>query len=438
MEEGQNLYRFFQYLSLFSDIQLHSLDKNAYDIISIAGERFSYANGHENFIDSLAQRFPGERENLQKYCRTIREVADNSPLYSIRPSASLNLLNPDYIKKSASGFIESTISHPLLQQVLAGNVPLFAGVEGKTPLYIQALINDFYNKSAYRVVGGSAAIAHSLVKSIRSMGASVYPSTQVVKINCDDTQAVSVTLKNGEEIRGDYFISNIHPSRMIELLETRLIRKSYRDRILNLKNTASNFTVYIQFKKDKFPYLNSNFYHYNGNKAWGCENYTQQDWPKGFLYMHLCSCVDPVYAESAVIVSYMNFEEVSRWKGSHIGRRGEDYEQFKQQKAERLLDELEKQLPGTLSHIERYYTSTPLTYLDYTGTEAGSMYGRLHDCTSVVQNAISQRTRIPNLFQVGQNINSHGILGVIIGSIITSGELLGLNTIIQQIRDCSE
>jgi all-trans-retinol 13,14-reductase len=406
----------------------------AYDVISIAGERFSFAGGQKNFIETLAQRFPGERENLQNYYRTIEAVVDNSPLYRLRFKHSLNLLNPDYIKKSASEFIASVIRHPLLQQVVAGNVPLYAGVEGKTSFYTHAFINHFYNRSAYRIVGGSSIIAHSLVRSIRSMGGSVYASSPVTAIRCNSTQAVCVTLENGNEIRGDYFISDIHPLRTIELLETPLIRKSYRERILNLKNTTSIFTVYIRFKKDKVPYFNSNFYHYKGNSVYGCENYTQQDWPKGFLYMHHCPSVAPQYAETAVVLSYMNFEEVARWKGTSVGRRGEDYENFKRQKAERLLDELEKQMPGTRSDIECYYTSTPLTYLDYTGTENGSMYGRLRDCSEPVQNMVSQRTKIPNLFLAGQNTNSHGALGVIIGAIITSSELLDINTIVKQIN----
>ena len=45
------------------------------------------------------------------------------------------------------------------------------------------------------------------------------------------------------------------------------------------------------------------------------------------------------------------------------------------------------------------------------------MYGIIRDkiCTNIGFN----EHRIPNLFMTGQNINSHGILGVIIGSIIT-------------------
>jgi all-trans-retinol 13,14-reductase len=436
MEEGQALNHYFNYLSLLPDVKMRSLDKLAYDLISIGGERFPFANGKENFVESLAQHFPAERNNLQNYFRIIGDVAGNSPLYSFQYTDAMVFLNENYIRQSASGFIESVTSNQLLQRVLAGNLPLYAGVKDKTPLYIHALVNDFYNKSTYRIVGGSDSIAKSLVKSIRSMGGTVLSSSQVTKINCDNTQAVSITLKSGEEIRGDYFISNIHPMRMIELLDTHLIRKSYRERISCIKNTISNFTVYIHFKKNTVPYLNSNFYHYNHpDDVWRGSNYTQSTWPNSFLYMHLCSSVDQQYTDSAILMTYMNYEDVAQWAGTHIGRRGAAYEAFKQQKAEQLLTLLEKQMPHTRMNIEHYYTSTPLTYMDYTGTENGSMYGIFRDCTEPVQSVVSQRTKIPNLLQVGQNINSHGILGVIIGSIITSGELLGgVNTIVEQIK----
>jgi all-trans-retinol 13,14-reductase len=92
-------------------------------------------------------------------------------------------------------------------------------------------------------------------------------------------------------------------------------------------------------------------------------------------------------------------------------------------------------MPGTRQNIDYFYTSSPLTYLDYTGTERGSMYGVLRDCNESIHALVSQRTRIPNIFQTGQNVNSHGILGVIIGSILTSGELIGVNTIVEQIRN---
>jgi len=436
MEEGQLLHQFFKYLHLLPDVRLRPLDASAYDLISIGGERYPFANGTENFSEQLAQYFPNERNSLKNYWQAIHEATESSPLHSLQTTNEPIILNPAHVKQSYDVFLENITQNELLRLVLAGNLPLYAGERGKTPMYIAAFINDFYNRSAYRIVGGSETIAQSLVKSIRAMGGEVLTKSEVVKINCNDKQAVSVSLQNGETIEGDYFISNAHPARMVEMLgDTNLIRKSYRDRIKTLNNTISNFTVYIHFKKDSVPYLNSNFYHYDTPAdVWRGKNYQRENYPKSFLYMHLCSSDNQQFTDAAVLISYMNFDDVAQWAGTKIGRRGADYEAFKQQTAEKLLDLLEKQLPGTRQNIENIYTSSPLSYLDYTGTENGSMYGVLRDCNESVHSLVSQRTRIPNLFQTGQNVNSHGILGVIIGSILTSGELLGVNHIVEQIK----
>ena len=117
------------------------------------------------------------------------------------------------------------------------------------------------------------------------------------------------------------------------------------------------------------------------------------------------------------------------------GRRGEDYEAFKAEKAQRLLDAVERQVPGLRSCIKRMYTSTPLTYLDYTGTEAGSMYGIAKDIRMGAACRVPHRTKIPNVLQTGQNINSHGMLGVLVGTIVTCSELLPAGTIYRQIME---
>jgi len=436
MEEGQLLHRFFKYLGLLPDVRLRPLDRSAYDLISIGGERFPFANGAEEFSEQLAGYFPKERANLDRYWQTIHEATESSPLHSLRTTDEPIILNPAHMKQSYSSFVDSVTGDPLLRLVLAGNLPLYAGERGKTPMYIAAFINDFYNRSTWRIVGGSETIAQSLVRSIRAMGGEVVSGAEVVKINCDDRQAVGVSLKNGEVIVGDCFISDVHPARMVEMLgETNLIRKSYLSRINGLNNTISNFTVYIHFKKDSLPYLNSNLYHYDTpGDVWRGKDYARERWPTSFLYMHLCSSENQRFAETAVLISYMNFDDVEQWAGTKVGRRGADYEAFKEEKANRLLDLLESQMPGTRQNIEHFYTSSPLTYLDYTGTERGALYGVSRDCNESIQALVSPRTRIPNLFQTGQNVNSHGILGVIIGSILTSGELLGVNNIVGQIK----
>jgi len=134
----------------------------------------------------------------------------------------------------------------------------------------------------------------------------------------------------------------------------------------------------------------------------------------------------------------MHMKEVAQWLGMEIGHRGEDYEAFKQRKAERLLEVVEQQFPGLRANIKHYYTSTPLTYRDYTGTEGGSMYGVARDIHLGAACRVPHRTKIPNVLQTGQNINSHGILGVTVGTIVTCSELLTAERIYQQIIEANQ
>ncbi len=435
MQEGQTLNRFFKYLSLFPNVKVSQLDPNGFDIISLGGEKYKFASGYDNFIETLSQSFPSERENLKHYTKELSKIAGSSSFFSLKDSDRIDLLTPEDVKSSVNDFISNITQNKKLQNVLAGNLPLYAGLKDKTPLYIHAFINDFYINGAYRIIGGSDKIADSLVHSIQSFGSEVFASSKVVKINCDKSKAISVTLENGTLIESDYIISNAHPEITINMIDSPLIRPIYRDRISRMEHTISNFTVYLKFKKDTIPYMNHNYFFYAGKEVWGGENYTPENWPKNFLYVHLCHEESTQYAQAAEIISYMHFEEVEKWLGSSRGKRGEDYEEFKRYRAEILLSALEKEFPGTLANIESYYTSSPLTYLDYTGTIRGSMYGIVRDKSASVSSRISHRTKIPNLFMTGQNTNAHGIMGVVIGAVITCSDLLGREFLLKQITE---
>jgi len=434
VDKGQILYRFLKYLNLLEDVKLSRLDTAGYDIISIAGDHYKFASGYDHFVEELSKKFPNNSEDIKLYVRKIRDIAAASPLYNLQKINNHVFIEPDYIKTSINEFIASITNDTRLQDVLAGNLPLYGGIKNKTPTYIHALINNFYIQSAFRIIGGSDTIAHSLNKSIQSFGGKIMTNAEVVKINCDDEKVTSVQLSNGEIIETDFVISNIHPQVTLNKIDSPLIRKVYRHRISELENSISNFTVYIKFKKDATPYLNYNYYFYEHDDVWKNQFYDAKKYPESYLYMHQC-VEDPAYfADSAELIGYMRFDEVKKWEDTTVGNRGNNYLEFKEEKAYKLLQKLEQSFPGVNSAIDSYYTSSPLTYRDYTATKEGSMYGIVRDKNFPTQTLVSQRTKIPNLFMTGQNINSHGILGVIIGAIITCAEFLGINTILEEIN----
>lgn len=423
--KGQTLDRLLDYLEVRQDISLSQLDPMGYDVVSLCGQHFRFANGREAFIEQMSGYFPSQRDTLVRYIDLVDKVAKASSLHSLNHVETDAVVNMEYQIRSINDVIDEVIPDPMLAKVLVGNLPLYAAELDKTPFSTHAFIMDFYNQSAYRIVGGSDQVAASLVRTVRRYGGQVLTRSKVTRIVCDDTHATGVEVNGTEFLEADIVISDAHPMRTLELLDTNLIRPAFRNRVRAIPQTVGGFSVYLHFKENTVPYLNYNFYGYLQDSPWGCEHYDEASWPKGYLYMHLCHEPQPKYAKTGVILSYMQMEDVERWKGTRVGHRGEDYEAFKQKKAERLIAVLEREFPGLRSQITDYYTSTPLTYLDYTGTEGGSMYGIAKDVSMGTACRVPHRTRVPNVLQTGQNINSHGILGVLVGTIVTCTELLG-------------
>jgi len=434
--KGQTMHRMMHYLELTDDIRLSQLDPTGYEVIALCGELFRYANGRESFIEQLADRFPRQKDNLARYYDAVQRVAAASSLATMTHPDSNAILNSEYQLRSTNSVIDELITDPLLAKVLVGNLPLYAAERDKTPFATHAFVMDFYNQSAFRIVGGSDAIARSLVRTIERHGGRVLTGQRAVKIVCDGSQATGVETATGQFFPADYVISDAHPMRTLELVDSKLIRPAFRQRINAIPQTVGVFSVYLEFQENAVPYMNHNFYGYNTETPWGCEHYDEHSWPKGYLYMHFCEDEETVkYAHTGVILSYMQWSDVEPWAATTVGHRGQDYEDFKQRKARQLIASLERHIPGISSKIKRFYTSTPLTYRDYTGTERGGMYGCAKDIGTGVAGRVPHRTKIPNLLQTGQNINSHGMQGVIVGTIVTCSELLTAEKIYRQIAE---
>lgn len=435
---GQTLSRLFRYLGIDEQFELSPLDTDGYNVISLAGDRFRIPNGREAFVDRLSEYFPKSADDLTAYYDLIEKIAAASSLHSLRYAESDIAINTEYAMRSIDDVVAATVADPMLRNVLAGNLPLYAGEKGRTPFSTHAFITEFYGQSSFRIVGGSDHISDALAGRIKDLGGRVLTNRRVARIVCGKTKAKGVETADGEFFEADTIISDTHPRRTLEMLDTEMIRPAFRNRINSIPNTTSGFAVYLHFKDGKMPYMNYNYYGYRSSSPWGCEHYDDTSWPKGYLYMHFCHEPRPRFARGGVLLSYMTMADVAQWAGTTVGRRGEDYEDFKRQKAERLIDEAEKDFPGFRDTIAAYYTSTPLTYRDYTGTQDGSMYGVLKDVTLGAACRIPQRTRVPNLLLTGQNINSHGILGVLVGAVVTCSELLSAERIYRQIIEEGE
>lgn len=430
LDKGQNLYNYFKYLKIIDSLKLRKLDANAFDRICFKSERTEYplAMGYENFVEQLSRYFPKEREGIKNYIEFTKKTVSAFPLYNLSTKAT-EIPEEFFFQKNAKEVIETFTDDPVLQNVLAGNNPLYAGVADKTPIHVHALINDNFIKSSWRLVDGGSQIADQLIRNIEKNGVDIKLSSKVTKLSADKRELKYIETESGERIYGSSFISTIHPADMLDMLEGDSINSLYKEKIYSLKDTVGVFGLYIALKENSFEYINSNYYCYAQESAW------TSDWKRSYMFLTPAISKSEKYADSAIALSYMDISEVAKWKETRYLKRGSEYEEFKQERAEILINEIAQRFPEFKSSIEKVYSSTPLTFRDYVGARNGALYGTLRDCSEPHKSFISPKTRIKNLYLSGQNIILHGILGVTIGAVLTCGSILGFDYLLGKIKD---
>lgn len=441
LAEGNNLWKIFNYLGIMERLETARMDENGFDVVLFKddAQQYPYGMGYENFKAKLLAGFPNEKEAIEKYCADMQRICDSVPLYNLRPEDDFG--DNEGFTTGIKAYLEKLTTNEKLQNVLGGTNLLYAGTD-KTPLYIHALVVNSYIQSAYRIKGGGDNIAKLLARTIKELGGDVLRKSEVKRIVVEDGSAKYVELQNGEQIGAALFISGIHPSKTFELTDTDLLRPAYRNRIKGLENSISTFVLYAVLKPGTLPYANRNYYYFNENDVWKTGEYTEETWPYMYALFEEVPDKPTGFAEAISIMTYMRFDEVEQWKDTHHTTldeniRDEAYQDFKKQKAEKLLEMVEVKFPGIRNCIEAYYTSTPLSYRDYMGTDDGSMYGIIKDVNEPMKSMISVKTKVPNLFLTGQNINLHGVLGVTECTLLTCGAIIGKEYLLNKIKSAN-
>lgn len=440
LEKGQNLHQLFTYLGIMDKLKIAKMDEDAYDVVSFGEDpkEYHYAQGYERLIKNLVADFPDEEAAIHKYCDTIKDICSKFPMYNL--SSETYGETAAFLELETKTFLESITTNKRLVNVLAGTNLLYAGLPYKTPFYVHALIINHYTESAWRFINGGSQIARYLAREITSRGGVIKKHVKVTRLVETDGRMQYAESEDGQKFYGNLFISNMHPNKTMEITSSEMIKKVFRNRVKNLENSISVFYINVVLKKNTFLYQNRNYYHFAGDDAWGALDYTAENWPQGYALFYSTSSKESKYAEAVTLMSYMKFDDVKKWEHtfntvSHEVSRGEDYELFKTQMAERLIESVEKRQPGFRACIQSYYVATPLTSRDYIGNDDGSLYGFVKDYREPLKSFISPRTKIPNFFLTGQNLNLHGVLGVTVSAVVTCSEIVGRKELIEKINN---
>ena len=306
LDDDQVLSNYFNYLEIKDKVQFNRLDSQAYDVVALQGERFAFPYGREAFVEKFAQRFPSQRENLKRYYDLVEYVAALSPFRDLQQrNDESRFIDTKLLFQSLSEVIDETITDPLLREVLVGNLSLYAAQKDKSPFATHAFIFDFYNKGAFRIVGGSDAIVKALREVLEQYGGTILTRHKVNRILVEGKKTTGVVTENGETFNAEVVISDVNPKQLIDLVEPKVFTEAYKSRIKGIPDTISVFSLFLRFKDGAMPYINSNFYGFHTDSPWKMTGTIDDTWPQGYLYMHHCHEPNPKTAQGGVVLAYM-------------------------------------------------------------------------------------------------------------------------------------
>jgi all-trans-retinol 13,14-reductase len=441
MQQGGNIRRICEYLGIYDKVHIRDVDSQMIDCLYFAEDKQTYriAQGKQAFVDSLAKSFPAERESLERYVDAVYNIVGELDMFFLRPSTDYLQAHCDDFLMAANDFIAKYVGDEHLRSVLAYMNPLYAGRKNMTPAYIHALISVLYIDGPSRFAGGSQLFANVLRDSIIERGGQVIVGDGVAHIATEERSITSVTTRRGKVFTGDYYICAIHPCSLLPLLDDEsALPKAYRNRLNDIPNSYSAFTLNIKLKPNTFRYMNyTGFYMSRYDEVWDFDRSDRQ-WPLGFLYMTPPEIEQGEYSTKMIVTAPMTWDRVKQWEHTTLGHRTEEYLAWKEECKELLLSRMEEIYPNFREYIEDINTASPLTIRDYYAVKEGAMCGYSKDCNNIVMSQVPIVTKIKNLLLTGQNCSIHGFCGVPLTAINTCEAILGRNYILNKLTPSQE
>lgn len=438
MQPGGNIRRICEYLGIFDKVHIKDVDPETIDTLYFAEDKKSYhiSQGKAEFVNALCEDFPAEKENLTAYVDALYKIVDELDMFYLKPSSDFIFVHSEEFMMSANDFIAKYISDSKLCSILAYMNPLYGGKKNMTPAYIHALISVLYINGPSRFAGGSYLFANTLRDCIIENKGKVICGDGVKAITTEDRMITGVRTEKGREFSADWYISAIHPCTLFNLLEDpSAFPKAYRNRLNEIPNSYSAFTLNIKLKPGTFRYINHSAYYMSRyDNIWSFDD-PAKEWPLGFLYMTPPEIEQGEYSTKMVITAPMIWDEVKKWEDTKVGRRGKEYEEWKAECAEKLISRLEELYPDFRDCIEAINTASPLTIRDFYAVKEGSMCGYSKDCNNITLSQVPVVTKVRNLLLTGQNCNVHGFCGVPLTAINTSEVILGRNHVLNKINN---
>ncbi len=251
-------------------------------------------------------------------------------------------------------------------------------------------------------IGGSKPMVERIKNRFLNLGGTLILNADVKKINTKKGFATDVLLKNGQIIKGDYFISTTAPNYTLEtLLEGKYISPTFKARN-NYHKHPSITTVMVTYEIEDigdlasittFPIKPINILGKN-HDFMDIRNFSYD--PKNFVYGNktVCNTMFHLFDED-----YLAWEKLYENKA--------EYRLEKQRIANEVVNRIEEQYPQYKGKINVLDVFTPITLKRYTNATRGAYMGLFTNKQPRLSHT-GTISGLHNLYLAGQWLESPG------------------------------
>ena len=444
-KEYTGLRRMFDVIT-DGELQWAEMD-DCYDRIIIGDRQYDFIKGEENFRAELKKHFPDEAEAIDKYVETVYNVARSakkffggavmSPTLAKGYRHLRRFMVPKETTMTVREVLESLTSNQELIGVLTGQYGDYGMPPAEATFIMHAAVAKHYMDGGAYPVGGSWKIAEKILPIIQASGGQVFTYAKVTAINVEDGKATGVTLENGDVITADEVVSSVGARLTYGKLLPEAVRAKhkYEQKLEKVSPSASTLCMFMAFKGSaadlKLPKTNLWVYptpHHEQNiKAF--ENDVNAEFP--MLYISFPSAKDPEWdlhypnKSTVQVITMAPYEWFEQWRDTTWNQRGEDYEAFKKQLADRMIARLYELMPQLEGHLDFYELATPLSTEWFHLYDKGEIYGLDHDPDRFQQDWLHPITPVKGLYMTGQDVVTAGVGGALLGGVLTTAAMTG-------------
>ena len=422
-----------------------------YDRFYVGDKVFNAVAGRQEFRDNLVRQFPAEEQGIDRYMQLLKQVSGALYAHSMErvltpwqrrlATPILKWKKPSVLYRNTHDVLSELTDDPDLVATLCGQWGDMGLPPKQSAFMVHAMIARHYLYGGFYPTGGSWQIAEHIIPKIQKTGGEVFTYALVKQIVLEEGIVTGVEMADGHRIECGCVISSAGIGNTFDgLLSRKTVKNAgYEKDLSSVRPSFAHLGVYIGLKHtaEELELPKTNFWIYPGNDydAAVDEFVKDKNAPFPVVYISFPSAKDPDYLRrhpgtaTIEIVAPAPYAWFEQWQGSTWGKRGDDYEAFKKELGERLMQHLYDKLPQLEGKVDYFEVSTPLSTSWFSAYQHGELYGLDHTSERLQQDWLGPRTRIPGLWLTGQDTLTCGVTGAMMAGMLTTMAIVGMRKI---------